>query len=113
MRSLRDDIQHFARRYGLREGVETAAVIRAARAVLPTVLPEVLHGDVSVDAYRDGALYISAPSGSAVATVRQYKQPLLEALKTKLGRAIVARLVIKPKLVDSSSYAPSSTEVDE
>jgi hypothetical protein len=98
MRSLREDIQFFARRYGLRQGVETAAVIKAARAVLPDVLPEVLHSDVHVEAYRDGALFITAPSGSSVATVYQYRQPLLQALKTKLGRAVVARVVVRARL---------------
>ncbi|MFO0704690.1 MAG: DciA family protein [Candidatus Andersenbacteria bacterium] len=98
MRSLREDIQFLARRYGLRQGVEAAAVLKAARQVLPQVLPRLVQEEARVEAYRDGTLFITAPSGPAVATVFGYRQPLLQALKIKLGRAMVAKVVVRPRL---------------
>ena len=104
MRSVRGDIAAFARRYGLRQGVEAAAIIKAARQVLPTVLPEILHDQVVVQAYKDGVLHLATKSGSPLATLQQYKRPLLDQLKKKLGRAVVERVVVKPEL--NSSVGP-------
>jgi len=93
----------FARRYGLRQGVEAAGVIKAARLVLPKVVPEILVDQIFVQAYRDGTLYIATPSGSSLATMQQYRRPLLEELKKRLGRAVVERIVVKPALSNSPS----------
>lgn len=97
MRAVRADIDSFARRYGLRSGIEAAAVLRTTRQVLTSVLPEVLHSEVAPEAYRDGVLFISVPTGSARATLEHYRRALLIELKQRLGRAIVERIVIKDR----------------
>lgn len=103
MRALRSDIDAFARRYNLRSGIETAAVLRVARESLRSILPAVLHDEVKPEAYKEGILYISVPTGSPRATLQHYRQAVLTDLKKRLGRAIVERLVVRD---------PTSSAVD-
>ena len=104
MQRLRADIDAFARRYGLRSGVEAAAILKVVRQTLLEVLPEVLHSEVQAEAYREGILYLSVPTGSANATLESYRRPLLEALKVKMGRSKVERIIARARA--SSELAP-------
>ncbi|MFH0830470.1 MAG: DciA family protein [Parcubacteria group bacterium] len=104
MRRLQADIDAFARRYGLRSGIESAAILKVVRQALREVLPEILCEDVRAEGYREGVLYLSVPTGSARATLEAYRRSLLETLKSKIGRAKVERLVIQARV--SSELVP-------
>ncbi len=96
MRLLKDELQNFARRKGLRRGIEAAAVINATNTVIQDVLPNILLSDVKVESFSDGLLKLRVPSGSAMTTANIYRQQLLEALKQRLGKAKVERIQILP-----------------
>jgi hypothetical protein len=96
MKPIYSDIEHFARRFGLRKGVEAAAMIKAAEKVLSQVLPETLKEDVRATSFNDGVLTIQVPSGSALATLKLYRGAILTGLKEHIGRSVVERIAIAP-----------------
>jgi hypothetical protein len=96
MKPIHSDIEHFARRFGLRKGVEAAAIINATEKVLIQVLPETLKGVIKVTSFNEGVLTLQGPSGSALATLRLYKSAILEGLKKQIGRSVVERISIVP-----------------
>ena len=96
MRPIQTDIEYFARRFGLRKGVEAVAVIKAVEKVLPQVLPSTLHDIIKATAFNDGVLSLRCPSGSALATLKLYRPAILMGIKKQLGRAIVERIIILP-----------------
>lgn len=93
---LNYDIDNFARRHGLKKGIEAAVVIKAARMVILDTLPRVLHDQVKVEAYREGILYLKAPSGSALATLNSYRNSIQNKLKKRLNKNLIERIVIRP-----------------
>lgn len=93
---LSNDVDRFARRHGLRRGVEAAAVLKAAREVVSTVLPEQLAPHVTPVGFRDGTLTLQAPDGVTLASVAAYRGALLDAFTAKFGRSVVLRVVVKP-----------------
>jgi len=97
LRRLSDDVDHFARRHGLRRGVEAAAVLKATREVVAAVLPEQLALQVVPSSFRSGTLVLLAPTGVVLASVAAYRGALLDALTAKLGRSVVQRVVARAK----------------
>jgi len=95
MRPLAFDVARFARRQGLRTGVEAAGIIKIAREVLKRELPVTLQDTVLVTSFSNGKLVCTVQSGSAAALVQQYRGIILNSLKRELGRARVEKLIIK------------------
>lgn len=98
MQGLNTDITNFARRHNLRRGVEAAAIIKATKTVLPKCLPPTIINDVIVESYANNTLSLSAPSGSALATLSFYRPKILVALNTTLGQPIIERVVTRARL---------------
>jgi hypothetical protein len=94
VRLVSSDIDRFARRHGLRRGVEAAAVISAARTLIPSVFPPTLAADIDVAWYRDGTLALRTPSGSARALINQYRGLYTKQLQGRLGAERVRRVVL-------------------
>jgi len=97
MQLLKNDIVNFAKRHGLQKSLKAAAVVKAAQGVILEILPEVLRNEVVVGSFNEGILIIKAPSGVALANLDQYRTPLLNGLKKRLGKAVVEQLKIQAK----------------
>jgi predicted nucleic acid-binding Zn ribbon protein len=102
---LADDVDRFARRYGLRRGVEAAAVLKAAREVIVAVVPTALAVTATPSSFRSGTLTVQAPSGAALASLAAYRGALLDALSARLGPNVVQRVLVRPLTADE--VAPS------
>jgi predicted nucleic acid-binding Zn ribbon protein len=94
MRLLRDELLDFARRKGLRRGVEAAAIIKATRAVLAETLPTAMVKDTTVTSYHDGVVTVTASSGVILSTLHQHRQVVCQALQKRLGTNIVEHVRI-------------------
>ena len=107
MKPIYSDIEYFARRFGMRKGVEAAALIKATEKVLQEVLPDTLQGTVHATSFNDGVLTLKGPSGSALATLKLYRPALLDGLKKHIGRSIVERISIQPEHASADNAEPT------
>jgi len=95
MQRLSKDIINFARRHNFRRGVEAAAVISAARKILPTSVPAKLIQEVKVESFANGTLVLSAPSGVLLGSLSFYRPTIQKALFEYFGKTVVRRVITR------------------
>ena len=108
MRLLADDVDRFARRHGLRRGVEAAAVLKAARAAADVVLPRDLRPLVAARSFRNGTLTLEAPSGVPLANLHAHREAVRDECNRALGRAVVVKVLARATIADERPDDPSA-----
>lgn len=112
MRILADDVDRFARRHGLRRGVEAAAVLKAARAAADATLPRDLRPLVGARSFRSGVLTLEAPSGVPLANLHAHREAVRDECNRILSHAVVVKVVARATLADEEPVDPRATAVD-
>ena len=101
MRQLADDLDVFARRHGLRRGVEAAAVLKTARQVCRDILPTELAEQARPASFRLGTLFIEAPTGAALALLASYRETISKKISDKIGPGLVRRVIVRAATIEN------------